>query len=78
MGRYFTDCYGTVRYPIDGEGGEGLRVAQIGAIHAVASHFTVRADEPAIVVMPTGSGKTAVLMMSAFVERARRVLKHSS
>lgn len=74
MSGYFTDRYGAVRYPIDGEGGEGLRIAQIGAIHAVASHFTVRAEEPAMVVMPTGSGKTAVLMMSAFVERARRVL----
>ena len=74
MSGYFPDRYGAVRYPIDGEGEEGLRIAQIGAIHAVAAHFTVRAEEPAMVVMPTGSGKTAVLMMSAFVERARRVL----
>lgn len=74
MSRYFADRYHTVRYPMDEADGEGLRIAQIGAIHAVAAHFTVRAEEPAMVVMPTGSGKTAVLMMSAFVERARRVL----
>ncbi|GAG35141.1 unnamed protein product, partial [marine sediment metagenome] len=30
--------------------------------------------DTAVVVMPNGSGKTAVLMMSAFVLRAKRVL----
>ena len=50
-----------------------MRTAQLGAIHAVASHFTVKKD-PAIVVMPTGTGKTAVMMMAAYVLKARRVL----
>lgn len=74
MDSYFEKCYDSIRYPMDGVERKGLRNAQIGAIHAVASHFTIRRKEPAIVVMPTGSGKTAVLMMSAFVGRARRVL----
>lgn len=51
----------------------GFRNAQIGAIHAVASHFTIH-DRPAVVVMPTGSGKTAVLMTIPFLLEARRVL----
>lgn len=52
---------------------EGLRPPQLGAIHAVASHFIARRD-PAIVTMPTGTGKTAVLMLSPFISRARRAL----
>jgi superfamily II DNA or RNA helicase len=39
----------------------------------VAGHFSAK-SEPAIVTMPTGSGKTAVIMGSAFLLRARRVL----
>lgn len=70
---YFEKHYDSVSYPIAVGKGEGLRRAQRGAIHAVASHFTLR-PEPAIVVLPTGSGKTAVSMLAAFVERAKRVL----
>ncbi|EKD55596.1 MAG: hypothetical protein ACD_59C00110G0001 [uncultured bacterium] len=71
---YFSDNYNEIRYPIeDNDSSSGLRRAQIGAIHSIASHFSL-INEPAIVVMPTGSGKTAVLMMSAFVERANRIL----
>jgi superfamily II DNA or RNA helicase len=36
-----------------------LRDAQIGALHSVIAHFTVH-DDPAIVALPTGVGKTAV------------------
>ncbi|MFD2368878.1 DEAD/DEAH box helicase [Brevibacillus sp. GCM10020057] len=70
---YFSNCYNSLRYPVASEDRFGLRRAQLGAIHAIASHFTLR-NEPAIVVMPTGAGKTAVLMMTAFVQRATRVL----
>src|SRR5687767_14781888 len=52
---------------------DGLRKAQLGAIFAVGSHFTVSAA-PGLVVMPTGSGKTLVLMMAPFVRRQARVL----
>ena len=67
---YFTDNYLSVKYPL---GDPGLRVAQAGAIHAVAAHFSVLTD-PALIVMPTGSGKTAVLLTVPFVLRATRVL----
>lgn len=62
-----------LRLPSESEDTPGLRRAQIGAIHAVASHFTLH-DDPAVVVMPTGSGKTAVLATTAFMLQAARVL----
>jgi superfamily II DNA or RNA helicase len=67
---YFQDQYARISYP---DGNPGLRTAQLGAIHAIAAHFTTR-KEPAIVVMPTGTGKTAVLAMAPFVLKAQRVL----
>jgi len=75
---FFENNYNSVRYPIAPETSDGLRRAQVGAIHAIAAHFTYHTDpstvKPAIIVMPTGSGKTAVLMLAAFVLRAERVL----
>lgn len=71
--KYFEDNYYNIRYPIRKQNKPGLRRAQIGAIHRIASYFTTE-SEPAIVVMPTGSGKTAVLMAAAFVLQAKRVL----
>jgi len=70
---YFPDHYGLFRYPLASDDQPGFRPAQLGAIHAVAGHFAQRSD-PAIVTMPTGSGKTAVMIACAFVLRARRVL----
>jgi superfamily II DNA or RNA helicase len=71
---YFEDRYKDIRFPkaVDPQD-EGLRRAQLGAIFAIGSHFTLR-KESALVVMPTGSGKTAVLMLSAFLEQAERIL----
>jgi hypothetical protein len=46
----------------------GLRAPQIGAVHAVHSHWTV-SDAPATIVMPTGTGKTETMLsvlVSAF------------
>jgi superfamily II DNA or RNA helicase len=67
---YFSDNYTNLRYPL---GDPGLREAQAGAIHAIAAHFTISTD-PALVVMPTGSGKTAVLLAAPFALRATRAL----
>lgn len=55
------------------EDAPGLRRAQLGATHAVCAHFTL-SREPALVSMPTGTGKTAVLMMAPFFTEARRAL----
>ena len=70
---YFEEQYRSFSYPVDADGKPGFREAQLGAIHAVAGHFSQR-SEPAIVTMPTGSGKTAVMIACAFVMRAKRVL----
>lgn len=51
----------------------GLRLPQWGALHAIGAHFSAKA-EPAIVTMPTGAGKTAVLMGAGFLLRAHRIL----
>jgi len=75
---YFSSNYTRINYPIGSPALKGLRNAQIGAIHAIASHFTLYDVEPALLVMPTGSGKTAVLNLAPYVLRARRVLVISS
>lgn len=74
MGNYFEIHYNAVKYPIDSEKSRGLRNAQLGAIHAISSFFTLNKKEAAIVIMPTGSGKTAVLMLTPYLIRKQRVL----
>ena len=70
---YFVNNYGQFRWPIAERDRQGFRLPQVGALHAIGAHFSLKSD-PAIVSMPTGSGKTAVLMGTAFVLRARRAL----
>lgn len=50
----------------------GFRPAQLGAIHAAAAHFVNRSD-PGIITMPTGSGKTAVLVAASFRQDQREI-----
>lgn len=71
---YFIETYDSLRYPIDSNESIGLRNAQIGAIHAIASYDTFNKKCAVIVVMPTGSGKTAVLMMAPYVTQRHKVL----
>src|SRR5699024_9989303 len=52
----------------------GLRNAQIGAIHALAAFNALKNKSTSIIDMPTGSGKTAVLMMAPYVLRKEKVL----
>lgn len=71
---YFAANYASISLPkYRNEDQSGLRRGQFGAIHALAAHFTLKHD-PAMVVMPTGAGKTAVLMLCPFLEGAKRVL----
>lgn len=70
---YFSCTYPAVQYPIADGAVLGLRRGQLGAIHAVAGHLSVRSD-PALVVMPTGSGKTGVLMLVPYLQRSKRAL----
>lgn len=71
---YFERSYSSLRFPIAGENNPGLRRAQLGAIHAIGAYFSLPQQTPGLVVMPTGSGKTAVLCLAAFLLRANRVL----
>lgn len=71
---YFSKYYQNLLWPVaEGDDNPGFRNAQLGALHAIGAHFTNRLD-PGIVTMPTGSGKTAVLMAAAYLLRAKRVL----
>lgn len=49
------------------------RECQVGAAWATLAHFTASA-EPALISMPTGSGKTALMMMLSFLLKAERVI----
>lgn len=71
---YFSELYAMVSYPISSDTSLGLRNVQIGAIHAIASHATLEPHEATVIVMPTGSGKTTVLMMTPYVLRKEKVL----
>ena len=65
------------RREITGEDGDvvqdGLRLPQLGAMHAIASHWTLGGD-PAMVVMPTGTGKTEVMIAATVAAQCDRVL----
>jgi superfamily II DNA or RNA helicase len=75
---YFSANYNRINYPTATETTRGLRNAQLGAVYSIGSYFTINKTEPALIVMPTGSGKTAVLNLSAYLLRANRVLVISS
>lgn len=47
---------------------EGLREPQIGALHAIGAHWTLD-PEPALVVMPTGTGKTETMLAALIAHR---------
>lgn len=68
---YFTD--NDLMLNLIGGPNTGFRPGQLGALHSALAHFSVY-DEPAILSLPTGYGKTALLMALPFLLRARRVL----
>ena len=71
---YFSELYTEIKYPIATEHSAGLRNAQIGAIHAIASHSTLEPLDAAVIVMPTGSGKTTVLMLAPYLLQKSKIL----
>jgi superfamily II DNA or RNA helicase len=54
-------------------GTPGLRIPQVGAWHAVLSHWSTGTTEPATVVLPTGTGKTET-MVALFASEAIELL----
>ncbi len=73
MPSYFRDMYPHIRHPLADDTASGMRKAQVGGLYAIGSHFTL-SKQPALVVMPTGTGKTAVLMLTPFLRRVNRAL----
>ena len=55
------------------DGQPRLRPAQHGAALALGAHFSVN-REPAIIALPTGIGKTAVMQLAPFILGSTRVL----
>ena len=51
-----------------------LREAQVGALHAILSHWTVDPNKVATVVMPTGTGKTETMLAAFCIERPAHLL----
>ena len=51
----------------------GMRPPQIGALHAIASHRTV-SNKTALIVMPTGTGKTEVMLACTVMLSPKRLL----
>lgn len=52
---------------------KGLRLPQIGAIHNILGHWTV-SNQAATVVMPTGTGKTEVMISILVAKQCKKLL----
>ena len=52
---------------------KGLRPPQIGAVHATHAHWAV-SDKPAIIVMPTGTGKTETMLSILVSKQCEKLL----
>lgn len=77
MASYFTRSQARIKLPVGllpPKVKEGLRRGQLGAIHAISAHFAFQQEQAAIIVMPTGSGKTGVLMLAPFILGSQRAL----
>jgi len=70
---YFAEHYEDLHWPLQTSTLAGFRPPQVGALHAIGAHFSQRTDR-AIITMPTGTGKTAVLCAACFGLRCTRVL----
>ncbi len=55
------------------EGIEGLRSPQIGGIYATLAHWQI-GNEPATIVMPTGTGKTETMLSLLIAANCERIL----
>jgi superfamily II DNA or RNA helicase len=51
----------------------GLRPPQIGALHSILSHWSI-SIKPAVVVMPTGTGKTETMLCLTIAEKCLGLL----
>jgi superfamily II DNA or RNA helicase len=70
---YFKDNRHLLNLKLETKTLDGLRECQLGAYWAVLAHFTADTS-PALVSLPTGSGKTALMQILSFGLEAKRVL----
>lgn len=56
-----------------GKGGYSLRKAQVGAVHSLLAHWSL-SNDPATVVLPTGTGKTETMFVASLADNATRTL----
>ena len=63
---------GIFKYKKECEGKGGLRSPQIGALHALMSHIE-DGEDSAIVVMPTGTGKTETMLAFMVANLCKKV-----
>ena len=57
----------------ENDNNQGLRKPQLGALFAIKSHWSV-SNEPATIVMPTGTGKTETILSTIVSEKCKKVL----
>jgi superfamily II DNA or RNA helicase len=62
---YFQENASQVTLPVQA-GSETIRRAQLGACFAIGQHFSLH-DDTAMIVLPTGAGKTAVMTLTPFL-----------
>lgn len=70
---YFIDHADQLELKLSTAPNSGFRNGQLGALHAALAHFSARTD-PAILSLPTGYGKTALILALSFALRPRRIL----
>lgn len=71
---YVMDSWkGVFHYKADSAITPGLRSPQVGAIHAVQAHWSI-SSETAIVVLPTGTGKTETMLSLLISQKMARLL----
>ncbi|AXX31743.1 DEAD/DEAH box helicase family protein [Actinosynnema pretiosum subsp. pretiosum] len=58
----------------DAEEPRALRRPQLGALHSIMGYWSTGSTEPAVVVMPTGTGKTETMLAVMLAERPERLL----
>lgn len=69
----FTKGYGRLQLFQQKNNKAGLFKNQIGAIGSVLSHFSTR-TAPALITMPTGTGKTAVMIVLSYALKGQKIL----
>lgn len=69
----FTNGYASLNLFKENNGTSALYKNQIAAVGAALSHFSTKAD-PALIAMPTGTGKTAVMIILSYAFKAKKVL----